>query len=123
MKIAFFLFIVGLSSVSPLAAEMRMGDRGVPQEGDSVLALSLDDAVKRAMEANPALRAQQATAEARAQLPLEASQAFLPSVSLGLQGLQSTDPVAVFALGRYDILEGEIVDFQAKILVGARFRF
>jgi hypothetical protein len=34
-----------------------------------------------------------------------------------------TDPVSVFALGRYDLLEGEIVDYQAKILIGARFRF
>ena len=52
----------------------------------------------RALEANLSLRAQEAKAEARAQLPLQASPAFLPSVSLGLQGLKTTDPVAVFGL-------------------------
>jgi outer membrane protein TolC len=64
---------------------------------DSV-SLSMDEAIGRALEANPALRAQRATAEARAQLPLQASPAFLPSISLGLQGMRTTDPVAVFGL-------------------------
>lgn len=60
--------------------------------------LSLEDAVSRALEANPTLQAQEARAEARAQLPLRASPAFLPSVSLGLQGMKTTDPVGVFGL-------------------------
>jgi outer membrane protein TolC len=98
MKIAIFLFMMSLSLVSPLAAETSLLPAGAPQEGDSILALSLEDAVSRALESNPTLKAQQATAEVRAQLPLEASQAFLPSVSLGLQGMRSTDPVAAFGL-------------------------
>jgi len=60
--------------------------------------LSLGEAVSRALEANPTLQAQKAKAEARAQLPLQASPAFLPSVSLGLQGMRTTDPVCVFGL-------------------------
>jgi outer membrane protein TolC len=60
--------------------------------------LSMDEAVSRALEANPALRAQEAKAEAKAQLPLQASPAFLPSVSFGLQGVKTTDPVGVFGL-------------------------
>lgn len=62
------------------------------------LRLSLEDAASRALEANPSLQAQQARAEARAQLPLQASPAFLPSVSLGLQSIRTTDPVGVFGL-------------------------
>jgi len=62
------------------------------------LELSLEAAISRALESNPSLRAQQAKAEARAQLPLQASPAFLPSVSLGLQGMRTTDPVAAFGL-------------------------
>jgi outer membrane protein TolC len=98
MKIAIFLSFLSLSSVTYLVAEESTWDQPAPLRGDTVLALSLDDAVNRALEANPALRAQRATAEARAQLPLEASQAFLPSVSLGLQGMRSTDPVAAFGM-------------------------
>ncbi len=60
--------------------------------------LSLEEAVSWTLEANPSLRAQRARAEAQAQLPLLASPAFLPSVSLGLQGMRTTDPVAVFGL-------------------------
>jgi outer membrane protein TolC len=60
--------------------------------------MSLEDAVSRALEANPTLQAHQARAEARAQLPLQASPAFLPSVSLGIQGVRTTDPVGVFGL-------------------------
>lgn len=65
---------------------------------DEPLRLSLDEAVRQALDENPDLRAQRANAEARAQLPLKASQAFLPSVTLGLQGMRTTDPVAVFGL-------------------------
>ncbi|MDH3477683.1 MAG: TolC family protein [Gemmatimonadota bacterium] len=60
--------------------------------------LSLDEAVARALEANATLRAERASAAAARQLPLQASQAFLPSVTLDLQGLRTTDPVAVFGL-------------------------
>jgi outer membrane protein len=68
------------------------------QSQPDTLRMSLGDAVSRALEANAALKAQRASATASAQLPLQASQAFLPSVSLGLQGMRTTDPVAVFGL-------------------------
>ena len=68
----------------------------LPQQ-DSLL-LSLDDAVRIAREANPALLAQRAAARAQAQAPLEASQAFLPSLRLGVTGMRTTDPVAVFGM-------------------------
>ncbi|MDH3422691.1 MAG: hypothetical protein OEN00_06840, partial [Gemmatimonadota bacterium] len=44
--------------------------------------LSLDDAVRRARDDNPALLAHRAAARARAQAPLEASRAFLPNLQL-----------------------------------------
>jgi outer membrane protein len=68
-----------------------------PAQTDT-LQLSLEEAVGRALEANPTLRAQEAKAEARAQLPLQASPAFLPSLTFGLQGMKTTDPVGVFGL-------------------------
>jgi outer membrane protein len=112
MKIAISLFITS-ALLSPLGTK---GQPSTPEEASTfpagarpsgvearvskadTLLLSLEAAVSRAMEANPALRAQRASAAATAQLPLEASRAFLPSVSLGLQGLRTTDPVAVFGL-------------------------
>lgn len=84
MKIAMFLLLA-------------MGQTTPPPQPDTVR-MGLDDAIAQALEANPALLAQQAKAEARAQLPLQASPAFLPSVSLGLQGMRTTDPVGVFGL-------------------------
>jgi outer membrane protein TolC len=60
--------------------------------------LSLRDAVARALEANPALLAHEARADAVAQRPLEATPAFLPSLSFGVQGMRTTDPVGVFGL-------------------------
>jgi outer membrane protein len=81
MKIAILLLMAAGQSAQP-----------------DTLRISLEDAVVQALEANPALQAQQARAEARAQLPLQASPAFLPSVSLGLQGMRTTDPVGVFGL-------------------------
>lgn len=60
--------------------------------------LSLDAAIDRALDANPSLRAQRATADAAGALPQKASPAFLPSFDLGLVGLRTTDPVAVFGL-------------------------
>jgi outer membrane protein len=81
MKIAIFLLIAISQGTQP-----------------DTLRMSLEDAVSRALEANPTLQAHQARAEARAQLPLQASPAFLPSVSLGLQGVRTTDPVGVFGL-------------------------
>lgn len=98
MKIAIFLSIVSLAGAPSGSPEGVGLPVGTPQVADSTLALSLEGAVSRALEANPTLRAQRATAEVRAQLPLEASQAFLPSVSLGLQGMRTTDPVAAFGL-------------------------
>lgn len=64
--------------------------------GGDTLQLSLRAAVDRAQEFNPTIRAERADARAAAQGPLEASRAFLPTLTLGLQGLRTTDPVAVF---------------------------
>ena len=56
MKIAMFLLVA------------------ITQTGEpDTLRLSLTEAVDRALEANPTLKAQEAKAEARAQLPLQAS--------------------------------------------------
>ncbi len=60
--------------------------------------LTLDDAVARALSHNPALRAERAAARGMAQLPREASRAFLPSIRTEVQGVRTTDPVAVFGL-------------------------
>ena len=82
--------------------------------------LSLEEAVARALAANPSLRAQQATAEARAQLPLQASPAFLPSISLGLQGMQTTDPVGVFGMKlRQENFQAEDLSLEALNRPGA----
>lgn len=81
MKIAIMLLITAAQGAQP-----------------DTLRFSLEEAVSRALEANPTLQAQEAKAEARAQLPLQASPAFLPSVTLGLQGMKTTDPVGVFGL-------------------------
>lgn len=85
------------SRLLPFGSPDHADQNGASPAPDSV-ALSLDEAIARALEANPSLRAQRATADAKAQLPLQASPAFLPSVSLGLQGMRTTDPVAVFGL-------------------------
>jgi outer membrane protein TolC len=98
MKIAITLFIVGALTFSPFAPVHVLEGQTGPGAEPAPLRLSLDEAVARALEANPALEAQRATAEAKAQLPLQASPAFLPSVSLGVQGMRTTDPVAVFGL-------------------------
>jgi outer membrane protein TolC len=98
MKIAIMLLVVGALTFAPFAPghvlEGQTGPGAEPEE----LRLSLDEAVALALDANPGLKAQRATAEAKAQLPLQASPAFLPSVSLGVQGMRTTDPVAVFGL-------------------------
>lgn len=62
------------------------------------LALSLDGAIARALAENPVLRAERAEARGAAQLDLTATRAFLPSVRADLQGVRTTDPVAVFGL-------------------------
>lgn len=61
-------------------------------------ALSLRAAIDRALESNPTLRAERASARATAQLPTQASPAFLPTVTLDVTGLRTTDPVGVFGL-------------------------
>jgi outer membrane protein len=81
MNIAIFLLMVAGQAAPP-----------------DTMRLSLNDAVSRALEANSTLLAQRAKADAMAQLPLQASPAFLPSVSFGLQGMKTTDPVGVFGL-------------------------
>ncbi|HKI96398.1 MAG TPA: TolC family protein, partial [Gemmatimonadales bacterium] len=60
--------------------------------------LSLDAALARAREANPTLRAERADARAASALALQATRAFLPSVTLDAMGMRTTDPVAVFGL-------------------------
>ena len=47
---------------------------------------------------------------------------FGANIQFGVE-MNFTDPVGFFALGRYDLLQGDIVDFQAKIIIGTRFRF
>lgn len=47
---------------------------------------------------------------------------FGTNIQFGVD-LNFTEPVAIFALGRYDILQGDIFDFQSKIQVGLRYRF
>jgi opacity protein-like surface antigen len=47
---------------------------------------------------------------------------FGTNIQFGID-LNFTEPVAIFALGRYDILQGDILDFQSKILVGLRYKF
>jgi len=75
---------------------LAVGLATLPQQ--DTLRLSLEDAVRRARDENPALLAQRATARAQAQAPLEASRAFLPNVQLGVSGMRTTDPVAAFGL-------------------------
>jgi len=60
--------------------------------------LSLGEAVCRAEEANPTLRAERASAEAAHGRVLEGTRAFLPTLRFDVQGVRSTDPVAVFGL-------------------------
>lgn len=114
MKIAISLFIAAGLSLAPVG----QGTTAAAQEGSAVtrepLTLSLEEAVSRALEANPSLRAQQARAEAKGQLPLQASPAFLPSLTLGLQGMKTTDPVAVFGLKlRQENFQGEDLALDA----------
>lgn len=80
----------------------------VPQQDTT--RLSLADALERAHAANPTLRAERADARAAAAVALQATRAFLPSVSLDLNGMRTTDPVAVFGL---KLRQGE---FQAADL-------
>ncbi len=97
MKIAIFLLMAVGQGIQP-----------------DTVRLSLEEAVARALEANPALQAQEAKAEARAQLPLQATPAFLPTVSFGLQGMKTTDPVAVFGLKlRQENFAGEDLTLDA----------
>lgn len=60
--------------------------------------LTLAAAVELARSSNPTLRAERAEARAAAQLPNEASTAYLPTITLDLAGMRTTDPVAVFGL-------------------------
>lgn len=70
----------------------------VQPAGSDTIPLSLAAAVDRAREFNPSLRAERAEARMAAQDPLEATRAFLPTLEFGLQGIRTTDPVAVFGL-------------------------
>lgn len=98
MKIAILLLIVAAGILVPTLEGNGLSAQDISGSGRAEMRLSLEAAVARALEANPTLRAHQAQAEAKAHLPLQASPAFLPSLSLGLQGLKTTDPVAVFGL-------------------------
>lgn len=62
------------------------------------LALSLDAARARALQANPTLLAERADARAARAAPGEATRSFLPTVRAEVSGLRTTDPVAVFGL-------------------------
>lgn len=60
------------------------------------LALSLADARARALEANPTLMAERASARAASTMTGSASRAFLPSIRADVVGMRTTDPVGVF---------------------------
>ncbi|MEX2047944.1 MAG: TolC family protein, partial [Gemmatimonadota bacterium] len=62
------------------------------------LALSLEGARQRALDANPAVLAERAEARAQRAETASATRAFLPSVRAEVTGLRTTDPVAVFGL-------------------------
>ena len=81
MKIAIMLLMFAASGPQP-----------------DTLRVSLLEAVEMAREGNQTLQAHEARAQMKAQLPLQASPAFLPSVSVGMQGMRTTDPVGVFGL-------------------------
>ncbi|MFC1661828.1 TolC family protein, partial [Gemmatimonadota bacterium] len=104
MYIAITLLSIGLG-MAQAGEKISEGDAESPLRESSeapappdTLRLSLEGAVAGALEANPTLKAQRASARAKAQLPLQASPAFLPSVSFGIQGMRTTDPVAAFGL-------------------------
>ena len=65
-------------------------------EPPDTLQLSLDGALERVRTVNPVVIAERKSALAMAQLPKEASRAFLPSLSIEAGGMRTTDPVAVF---------------------------
>ncbi len=84
-----------------------------PGPGDT-LALSLDEAIDRALVTNSDLLAVRAQATAAAQARLVATQAFLPSVELGLEGVRTTDPVGVFGIKlRQDNFQGSDLQLDA----------
>ena len=65
-------------------------------EPPDTLQLSLDGALERVRTVNPVVIAERKSALAMAQLPKEASRAFLPSLSIEAGGMRTNDPVAVF---------------------------
>ncbi|HUF10777.1 MAG TPA: TolC family protein [Rhodothermales bacterium] len=65
-------------------------------EPPDTLHLSLDVALDRVRTVNPVVIAERKSALAMAQLPKEASRAFLPSLSIEAGGMRTTDPVALF---------------------------
>ncbi len=68
----------------------------VAQAPVDTVALSAADAVALARADNPTLRAERAAAAAARRDALEATPAFLPSVTFEVRGVRTTDPVAVF---------------------------
>ena len=62
------------------------------------VSLSLIEALEQARQSNPGLQAEWAEARAAAQAPLQASRAFVPTLRFDVQGVRTTDPVAVFGL-------------------------
>lgn len=62
------------------------------------LALSLEAARARALDANPTLLAERAEARAAGTMTGTASRAFLPSIRAEVMGLRTNDPVAVFGM-------------------------
>ena len=78
-----------ISMLLLLAAQVAVAD---------TVTLSLGDALDRARDSNPTLRAEYADASAVAQGRFEASRAFLPNVRFDVQGIRSTDPIAAFGM-------------------------
>jgi outer membrane protein len=93
------IIAIGLSLAVAAAVPQEAPERGPGAPAPvAEQTLTLDEAVSRAREANPALLAQRASARADAQDRLDATRAFLPALRLGVSGMRTTDPVAVFGL-------------------------
>jgi outer membrane protein TolC len=96
MNILISLSLVAIASLlSTPAARGATPSALLP--ADTVV-LSLSEAEDRARQDNGTVRAEFADARAAAQDAGEATRAFLPTIRAEVQGLRSTDPVAVFGL-------------------------
>lgn len=78
------------------------------------VALTLAAAREHALEANPSLVAERATARAAATMTGTASRAFLPTIRADVMGMRTTDPVGVFGIKlRQGVFAGEDLALDA----------